>query len=168
MKDNTKYGKYIQYTPDCGYEESLGPGIMKIDNSMCPGCNAYYVHFCVPGGIPKETEVGHPPHIHKENEMLFFIGLDPDNPEDLGGTFEFSFGEEMERHVIDKSCCLTIPSGLPHGRYIIHETRKPWLFVRVHESAARSELPRQDLLTEEERSKIQHPEHWSAVGFDEE
>lgn len=168
MKDNSKYGHLIQMATECGYEESLGLGLMKVNDSMCPNCNAYFVHWVVPEGRSRELKQGHPPHIHKENEILFFIGMDPENPHDLGGTFEISFGEEMERHVIDKSCCLTIPGGLPHGRYIVRETHRPWMFLRIHEGAARTEYPRLDLLSDEERAQIEHPEYWVPVGFDEE
>ena len=167
MKDHTKYGKYIQLMKDCCYEESQGPGILAIEHSMCPNANTYFVHWVVPDGTQKEPQVGHPPHVHKENELLFFIGGDPEHPEELGGVFEISFGEEMERHIIDKTCCITIPGGLPHGRYIIHDTKRAWMFVRVHEGPARTEKPRQDLLSAEERAQIRYPKQWAIAGFDE-
>lgn len=162
MKDGTKYGKYIHISSESSYEESLGPGILGITSKMCKGCYSYYVHWVLPDGKPKESVVGHPPHVHRENEMIFFIGMDPEHPEDLGATFEFSFGEEMERHVIDKTCCLTIPAGLPHGRYVIHETRRPWMFIRAHEAVDRTEKPRTDLLTEKEKGAFENLDYWKS------
>ncbi len=171
MNDNTKYGKLIQRSEDFDYPEihqTHGKGLNIIDNKLIDGlnCNLYFSHWVVPEGFQIDPDVGHPPHVHRENELLFCIGTNPEDPYDLGGTFEISFGEEMERHIVTRSCVVCIPGGTVHGLYIVHETHRPWLFIRCHEADHRSELNRPDLLTPEQLASIKHWDIWESTDWD--
>ncbi|MCC8059404.1 MAG: hypothetical protein LIO81_00950 [Clostridiales bacterium] len=168
MKDGSKYGKYILYAEEERYDahETLGTGIQIVDQNVFEGSNYYLAHWVLPTGYMEEPEVGHPPHMHKEHELLFCIGTDPDNPYDLGGELEISIGEELEHHVINRTCCICLPGGVPHGFYRVLKTTRPWIFLRVHQAAQRTEKALPELMKPEQIAKMKNPELWKSVGFD--
>ena len=63
--------------------------------------------------------VGHPPHKHKETEMIFLIGMDPNDPFELGAEVKLSIGDDMKEYAITRSCAIRIPPETPHGFYSI-------------------------------------------------
>lgn len=83
---------------------------------------------CVPGSFQMNTcfwlkpnadfiranphiQVGQP-HSHPYPEILGFVGTDPENPLELGGTVEFWVDGEC--HHLTKSTMVFIPPNLPH------------------------------------------------------
>jgi hypothetical protein len=68
-------------------------------------------------------------HYHPTEEILVFIGLDPDNLEFLGCEQELAMGKEYERHVFDKPTVAVCPSGFPHLPLITRWTDKPYAFI---------------------------------------
>ncbi|MCR5539018.1 MAG: hypothetical protein K6F13_07070 [Lachnospiraceae bacterium] len=108
----------------------------------------------------------HPPHEHKENEVIMLIGGDPYDPYDLGATVEFSFGEDMKKYTFTRSVTIMIPAGMPHGFYNIAECHRPFMFVSSRESGLLSEKFRWDFLTEEEIAQVEHRDFWQDVGYD--
>jgi hypothetical protein len=89
-----KYAKYIyEYDPKM-FPKERRPVMAYMDNNLAKGSNFYLIHWILPGfGMQKEWEfkyAGHPPHIHKDAELLFHIGTDPDNPMDLGGAHDYA------------------------------------------------------------------------------
>ncbi|MBN2059157.1 MAG: hypothetical protein JW882_01965 [Deltaproteobacteria bacterium] len=78
----------------------------------------------------KATEKeGTPSHVHEYNEILGFIGSDPQNPHDLGGEVEIWL--EDEKYLIDKTCLIYIPQGLRHCPLRITRVERPILFLAV-------------------------------------
>ena len=78
----------------------------------------YSAHWCYPrkeepgkADAPKPSKVGHPPHLHKENEIMMLIGGDPDDPYDLGATVEFCIGKDMKKYTFTRSVTIMIPSS---------------------------------------------------------
>ena len=151
------------------------PWLAKLDDQPGFRCS-YAIHWnlpfdadAAPKSAPGQRIVGHPPHMHKEHEIMFLLGSDPDDPSDLGAEVEICLGPEMEKHVITRSCCLRIPAGLPHGFYHINSCVRPWLFIEVQEANPKTEKFLWDYLTPEELASI--PEDrmknlWVDVGFD--
>ena len=171
-----KYDKYIvdittQYP---GYPQPSGHGawIAQMNNESFPGCNEYLPHWivpeCIEQTIKNDRGVGHPPHVHKEREMISLIGTDPNHPEDLGGSVTMSFGEEMEEHIIDRTCCLNIPGGLVHGFYRVLSCERPFIFFRVHQALQRTHFTRKDLMTQEQIDAIENWDGFANLGFDDE
>ena len=80
--------------------------------------------------IRDDTSGSDVPHTHEFDEYLSFIGLDPDNPDSLGGQAELCLGEELEKHIIKKSTTVFIPEGLKH--LPIHFTKVDRPFVLAH------------------------------------
>ena len=63
--------------------------------------------------------LGHGPHSHPVPEVLIAIGSDPENPKDLGAEFEMFMGEEMEKHIINKSTMIYVPANTVHCPFTI-------------------------------------------------
>lgn len=150
------------------------PWLAKLDGKPEFQCS-YSIHWNMPFDAenqpkpaPGQRIVGHPPHMHKENEIIFLLGGDPENPYDLGAEVELCLGPEMEKHTITRSCCLHIPGGLPHGFYHINRCTRPWMFIEVQEANPKTEKFLWEYLTQEEINSI--PEGlrplWVDVGYD--
>jgi mannose-6-phosphate isomerase-like protein (cupin superfamily) len=72
-------------------------------------------------------EEGSPSHVHDFDEILGFIGNDPDNPTDLGGEVEFWM--EDEKYLLTKSCLIWVPAGLRHCPLRVASVKRPFLFL---------------------------------------
>ena len=78
----------------------------------------------------KATEKeGSPSHVHDFDEIVGFIGNDPQNPHDLGGEVEFWM--EDEEYVLNKSCLIWVPSGLRHCPLRVTRVDRPLLFLAI-------------------------------------
>ena len=93
--------------------EVLGrkPAMTLLNNVLVPGSHNYVE-------MGWATAMPEPPchidaHVHNFDELVFHIGTDPDNQEDLGGVVEFIGGDETL--VMDKTCCVFVPKGVKHG-----------------------------------------------------
>jgi hypothetical protein len=75
-----------------------------------------------------ETE-GSPSHTHDFNEVVGFLGSDPQNPHDLGGEVEFWL--EDEKYLLTKSCLIYVPKGLRHCPLTVKRVDRPILFLAV-------------------------------------
>jgi hypothetical protein len=75
---------------------------------------------------PTEKE-GTPSHTHDFDEILGFIGSDPQHPEDLGGEVEFWL--EDEKYLLTKSCLVLCPRGLRHCPLKVLKVDRPILFL---------------------------------------
>ncbi len=70
-----------------------------------------------------------PPHTHDYDEVVGFIGSDPNNPRDLCGEVEFWL--EDEKYTIKNSCLIFCPRGLRHCPLRVVRADKPILFLAV-------------------------------------
>ena len=166
--------QYVFYSDEMSFPAARPiPWIAKLDDMEGFDCS-YSLHWNMPfdeASVPKppagQRVVGHPPHMHKENEVIYMFGGDPEHPFDLGAEVEICVGPEMERFVITKSCCLRIPGGTPHGFYHINKCTRPWLFVEVHEGNPKTEKFLWEYLTSEEKASIpeQQMQFWVDVGY---
>ena len=132
--------------------------------------NYYSIHWNMPQPYdPKVREsVGHPPHMHKENELMYLISMNPEDPYDLGAEVEICIGADMKKYTITRSCCICIPANTPHGFYRIIKADRPWMFVQVQEANPRTEKFLWEYLTPEQKASI--PERlmafWKDTGYD--
>ncbi len=163
----TKYDKYFityQYKP--GEVQAGGrANIARIDNSAAKGSNFYWIHWNNPRPDSSGfVGVGHPPHIHKDAELLFLIGTDTNNPLDLGAEVELYMGPEMEKHVITKSSVVYIPPNFIHCPYIVKRTDRPWIFMEVNQGPVHTEKFFPQLLTKEQRASVDWS-RWKDEGY---
>lgn len=95
--------------------------ICWIDGSVVPGAfqmNTAWYHD-VPDRDPIFTE-----HVHDDcDELIGFIGSNPDDPTDLGGEIEFTIGGEP--HLLTKSSIIFAPAGLAHNPMRILRVDRP-------------------------------------------
>jgi hypothetical protein len=68
-------------------------------------------------------------HYHPEEEILVFVGLDPDNLNFLGCEQELAMGKDYERHVFNTPTVAVCPSGFPHLPLITRWVDRPYGFI---------------------------------------
>ena len=141
MNNEGKYGKYILQdiilpsmltTPEKvkEYYDAGKRRILWID-SQNMSCNfqmnsCWMVHASRDFRIGQEAEGGYSmalPHVHDADELLGFLGSDPENPSDLGGEVEFHI--EGEKHILTKSTYIFIPAGIRHVPLYTNRVDRP-------------------------------------------
>jgi hypothetical protein len=70
---------------------------------------------------------GTPSHVHNFDEIIGFVGCDPQNPRELYGEIEMWM--EDEQYFLDKSCLIYIPKGLRHCPLNVIRADRPFLFL---------------------------------------
>jgi hypothetical protein len=68
-----------------------------------------------------------PSHVHDFDEIIGFIGGDPQHPEDLGAEVEFWL--EDEKYLLNKSCMVLAPRGLRHCPLKVVKVDRPFIFL---------------------------------------
>lgn len=117
-----KYGKYFISDPKIeklafhleGVENVTGrtSSHIYLDDALVKGCNT---HVSITGinEVPNPT-----PSLeynsHPEDEILLYIGTNPDDLTDLGGEVEMLMGDERESHVFYRTTAVYIPKNLNH------------------------------------------------------
>jgi hypothetical protein len=82
------------------------------------------VHYITePGVLVKE------PHSHDFEQFYFFFGADLGNIKEFQAEVEFSLGEEVEKHVIDRPTTVHLPAGMVHGPMNFKKVAKPIIFI---------------------------------------
>ena len=124
----TKYGKYIitEPKPDFWSEEGAkkdGPDTIHptvyVDDKILEG--AFYVEC---NWFWKANQYSPPVHTHNDfDEVLAFIGSNPDDPQDLCGEVELWLDDE--KHMLTKSCLVFIPKGLKHCPMLVKRADRP-------------------------------------------
>lgn len=84
--------------------------------------------FCSQPGIWRR---GAESHIHDLDEVLIYVGTDPDNMDYLGAEIELDMGIEQERHLIDKPSVVICPAGTPHEPQITQWVDRPYAFFAI-------------------------------------
>ncbi len=70
-------------------------------------------------------------HTHPEEEILCFVGLDPDDINYLGAELELGMGPDYERHIFNKPTVAVCPKGFPHLPLITRWVDKPYGFFVI-------------------------------------
>lgn len=130
------YGKYIVQelkTPAFseGFQEfykTYAKRLLWMDANNVPGAfqmnTSWYISASECRPLFKHDE-----HVHDYDEMIGFLGSDPENPYDLGATIEIGINGELHR--LTKSSILFIPGGLKHLPLSILELRRPVLHFSI-------------------------------------
>lgn len=109
-------------------EGRQNPTMTYMSNDLVAGSNTY-IEIGWIYGMPEPN-----PHILDHNhddydEIVLHIGMDPENPEELGAKIEFVVGGETI--VIDKTSALFIPRGVDHGPLTWKSVDKPHIQMVV-------------------------------------
>ncbi len=76
-----------------------------------------------------EEKEGSPSHVHDFDEVVGFLGSDPQNPHDLGGEVEFWL--EDEKYMLTRSCLIFAPAGLRHCPLRVTRVDRPFMFLAI-------------------------------------
>lgn len=68
-------------------------------------------------------------HNHDFDQIIFFMGGDPNNIIDYDAEVEMGLGDTV--HTIDFPACIRIPKGLMHGPLNIKTVNKPIMFIDI-------------------------------------
>ncbi|GII64716.1 hypothetical protein Skr01_48010 [Sphaerisporangium krabiense] len=78
-------------------------------------------------------------HEHIYDEVLMFVGNDPNNQNDLGGEVYMTI--EGEKHVFTTTTSVFIPAGTKHCPLGFHKVDRPFLFFAVALSGTGNYMP---------------------------
>ena len=129
-----KYGKYfiseprvenVAYHPVNNVKGVTFPDEIYLDGEIIEGSPVVVDigwRFQIPEPDPVEWT-----HTHDFDEVLCFIGTDPEHPHDLGGEIEFHMGDE--KHTFDKTITIFVPKGMPHCPFTHNRVDKPFLLL---------------------------------------
>ena len=143
MNNEGEYGKYIIQTSILppfletpkekeGYHEIGRRRVLWLDDKAAPGGgfsmnSTWIVHADRDIQLAREAadDVGEmgKPHSHDGNEILGFLGSNPDDPSDLGGEVEIYI--EGEQHILTKSTYIYLPAGVKHVPLYINRVDRP-------------------------------------------
>ena len=94
--------------------------ILWMDDKVVPGAfqmnTAWY--FAIPEKDPIFEE-----HVHDSDELIGFIGSNPDDPYDLGGEIEVTV--DGEPFTLTRSTLVFAPAGVPHMPLSIKRVDRP-------------------------------------------
>lgn len=133
-------GKYnpLRFTPEQQAEqekkgEKPGPGdtnhLIMMTGKDLEGLNAnIFWGFC---GHPGIWRRGAGAHAHPSDEILVFLGIDPEI-EYLGAEIEMDLGTEHERHLINNPSVVICRAGVPHNPLVTRWVDKPFAFFAVN------------------------------------
>jgi hypothetical protein len=68
-------------------------------------------------------------HTHPEEEILVYVGLDPDDLGFMGAELELGMGPDYERHIFNTPTVAICPQGFPHLPLITRWVDKPYSFI---------------------------------------
>ena len=94
--------------------------LLWLDSEVLKG--AFYMDFV---WYHQATDTGPGPHIHDFDEVLGFLGANPQNPRDLGGEMELWL--EDEKYILQNSCLVFVPRGLKHCPMIARKVTVPFM-----------------------------------------
>ena len=105
--------------------------ICWVDGNVVPG--AFQMNTAWYSAVPERDPIFEE-HCHEDtDELIGFIGSNPDDPTDLGGEIEFTIGGEA--HLLTKSTIIFAPAGLAHNPMRILRVNRPIFHFSVVTSA---------------------------------
>lgn len=131
-----EYGKYIVQelkTPvfSQGFNEfykTFARRLLWMDSNNVPG--AFQMNLSWYMSAPDcRPLLKHDEHVHEFDEMIGFIGSDPNAPYDLGAEIEIGINGELHR--LTKSSVIFIPGGMRHLPLSIIELHRPVLHFSI-------------------------------------
>ena len=105
-----------------------GDRLLYMDSHMVPGAfqmnTTWYINAPDFRPLPYHEE-----HVHDFDELVGFLGSDPNDKYDLGGVIEIGINGELHR--LTKSSIIFMPAGMKHLPLSILELRRPILHFSV-------------------------------------
>lgn len=137
MDKEGKYGGQIvqelssQFTMPSDFNtlyKQWGDRLLYMDSNMVPGAfqmnTTWYVNAPDFRPLPYHEE-----HVHDFDELVGFLGSNPEDKYDLGGVIEIGINGELHR--LTKSSIIFMPAGMKHLPLSIIELHRPILHFSV-------------------------------------
>lgn len=140
------YGKYIVQelkTPvfSQGFNEfyaTYAKRLLWMDSHNVPGAFQMNISWYMKASECRPL-LKHDEHVHEFDEMIGFLGSDPDDPYDLGAEIEIGIGGELHR--LTRSSVIFMPGGLRHLPLSIIELHRPVLHFSISMNPAYGYTP---------------------------
>ena len=120
--------RFTKPSPFAEVYKQWGDRLLFMDSNEVPGAfqmnTTWYINAPDFRPLPYHEE-----HTHDYDEMIGFLGSNPDDKYDLGGVIEISINGEV--HHLTKSSIIFIPGGMKHLPLSILELRRPILHFSV-------------------------------------
>jgi hypothetical protein len=119
--DKLKYDKYIIDQPNANLPEFdfMRTRILHSSKDIVPGALWVNCVWYYKGSDSVLTKA----HTHDCDEIIAFMGSNPDDPHDLSGEVEMWLDDE--KYIITKSTIVVAPKGLVHCPLIIRRVARP-------------------------------------------
>lgn len=127
--------KYAEYFHDFIYRKGdRGPGDADYYFHMTGkdlnnrNTNFSFGYYSKPGAWDTRAPGG---ESHPFNECLVFAGLNPKDPNYLGGEIEIALGKNYEKYTINEPAIICIPQGMVHGPIVTVKAEKPFAYYSI-------------------------------------
>jgi len=133
--ENTKYGKYILREPlgKAVHPEIQVPVISIGRKSPVQEWQGFPFNMTMEA-VSSPVSMGGHGHTHDYDEVLMFMGANPLDYQDFGAEAYIILGGE-EKHIINATSFIYIPSGLMHCPLVFTRVDKPVVFGFIEFSA---------------------------------
>ena len=74
-------------------------------------------------------------HKHDFDQILGFLGSNPDDMAEFDAELHIYLGEEREKYIITSPCAILVPAGLYHCPLEFVKVNKPFFFYEVNMTA---------------------------------
>jgi hypothetical protein len=134
-----KYAKYILMKPTGSKYKKRDDGpsldqVLMMNGENVPGAFHVHIAWVHPGPNPGVYEA----HVHPHDEILGFIGTNPDDNSDLGAEATLWIGDE--KYVITRSFLAFMPKGLVHCPLTVINVKRPILHFDIQLAKGRPEF----------------------------
>jgi hypothetical protein len=99
------------------------PAMTLMSGNLVPGSKMYIETGWVLGMPDPNPHIGE--HTHDFDEIVIHLGMDPQNPEDLGGEIEIMM--DGKPITINSTSAIYVPKGVKHGPLTWKKFEKPHL-----------------------------------------
>lgn len=100
--------------------------ILSVDDEIVE--DMFYVD-CVWLWKGSAEDTAEEPHTHDFDEVIGFVGSNPEDPQDLGG--QITIWLDGDEQVLKKSCLIFIPAGVPHCPIRFDRIDRPVFFTTI-------------------------------------
>jgi quercetin dioxygenase-like cupin family protein len=118
--------KFKKFEPTPLWTSQEATRLLFLDEDVIPGSFYMSASWFWPGDWPPQkpgTEPRIKAHKHDFDEVIAFIGSNPDDINDLGG--EVEFWVDGKKNIMDKSFLVFLPAGVPHCPLNILRAERP-------------------------------------------
>ncbi len=133
--------KYIGLIKKMSFKDNLGSFQQGIEmGKSFHGLNVHiqYGTCSRPGAIGGGTGET---HTHDFDQLLLWLGPDPDNLLELGAEIELCLGKDGERHLFTIPTAVAIPRGVPHFPATIKNLKNPFQYMEISLASEYSASP---------------------------